>query len=411
MLESRLVVANTAAAPVSPLSHVVLTAANISPIGEEDWQLLAPYGDHPHPVGLQRLTKAHAQEIVQSFNSVAGRLGRFFRGVPIYVGHPDVDPDTYKDDRRFGKVEAVEAREDGLWVKTAWNDLGKSNQSQGYWIYPSGVFSCRVSKTPGVIEPCELISVGLTNRPNIRGVRPWAANAGTREGALKGWETRRRNGAAGKVNKKAEAAKGRARTKRMSKEDKAVQKAIQDHALRNMGDSSADYRNDPAYQKAVEAVRQKMSGSMDRAIAKRAAQKKAPPAPKLTSVAREAVAPGATFKPARDGGWWTTGSDGSRLKITAQGVPDWKRSAAANRAAMRKSGRERAAAYHAQTKKTAAPKAAVDWAAEGRKRDAQWAKKNDPAWRRRMAALTRAERAMDRGKPVPLSVIRATKQF
>jgi hypothetical protein len=159
----------------SDLNPAILGAANERPIDSGEWLQVAPYGDYPHKYGTQHLTRKVAENLVADFNSFCSRCGRLFRGRPIFVGHPDVFPDKYPDKRRYGRIEALEAREDGLWCKPAWNAAGEENLREGYYLYPSPVWSFR-QLAGGVIEPMELVSVGLTNSPNIGNVQPWAKN-------------------------------------------------------------------------------------------------------------------------------------------------------------------------------------------------------------------------------------------
>ncbi len=154
---------------------VVADIANAKPVDDEaEWFQVAPYGDHPNRVGLQVFNEAAAQKIVESFNSVSAKIGRLFRGLPIYAGHPDVDPARWGDDRRLGKITALEARNDGLYAQASWNSLGAENNAQGFRVFPSPRWLCeKVSKG---IMPVELVSVGLTNTPNIRSSAPVTAN-------------------------------------------------------------------------------------------------------------------------------------------------------------------------------------------------------------------------------------------
>lgn len=154
---------------------VVADIANAKPVDDEtEWFQVAPYGEHPNRVGLQVFTKPAADKIVASFNSVASRVGRLFRGAPIYAGHPDVDPARWPDSRRLGKIVALEARNDGLYAKAEWNTLGAENNENGFYVYPSPRWLCE--KAAKGIAPVELISVGLTNTPNIRSSAPVTAN-------------------------------------------------------------------------------------------------------------------------------------------------------------------------------------------------------------------------------------------
>lgn len=154
---------------------VVADIANAKPVDDDaEWFQVAPYGEHPNRVGLQVFTKDAADKIVGSFNSVAAKIGRLFRGVPIYAGHPDVDPSRWPDSRRLGKITALEARNDGLYGKATWNSLGAENKDNGFYVFPSPRWLCE--KASKGIMPVELVSVGLTNTPNIRSSAPVTAN-------------------------------------------------------------------------------------------------------------------------------------------------------------------------------------------------------------------------------------------
>ncbi|HPA20748.1 MAG TPA: phage protease [Verrucomicrobiae bacterium] len=142
-------------------------------LADGDWQRISAYGDFPNEAGLQRVGREDAEAMVAAFNSIRGRLGRMFRGLPIFAGHPDADPVRYKDHRRYGKIEELDARDDGLYGRVAWNSLGRENIDEGYMLYPSPRWYLR--KDGRHVRPDELISVGLTNRPNIPG-DPWAKN-------------------------------------------------------------------------------------------------------------------------------------------------------------------------------------------------------------------------------------------
>jgi hypothetical protein len=84
----------------------------------DGWFKVSPYGVFrgKTPGRPQHFSEDAAKRMVSEFNSLRGKLGRMFRGVPIYIGHPDVDPTIWTDDRRLGKVTQLEARADGLWA-------------------------------------------------------------------------------------------------------------------------------------------------------------------------------------------------------------------------------------------------------------------------------------------------------
>lgn len=140
----------------------------------DGWFKVSPYGVFrgKTPGRPQHFTPASAERMVEEFNSLRGKLGRLFRGVPIYIGHPDVDPTIWSDDRRLGKATQLEVRGDGLWAYAEWNSLGRENQSEGFWVYPSPRWDAPVGQPQ--FEPDRLISIGLTNTPRIETSEPLA---------------------------------------------------------------------------------------------------------------------------------------------------------------------------------------------------------------------------------------------
>ncbi len=164
------------------------TATPLAPVsGEvaaEEWLLLAPYGEsiyqHRNADGSftpfrQRVTREGAQRMQTAFNSWSAKLGRLFRGAPIYIGHPDADPVRYPDEKRIGSFKEVQARDDGIYVLTSWNAAGLENRREGYYVYPSPGWDCAVDGD--IITPDVLFSIGMTNNPNIHTVPPWTNTA------------------------------------------------------------------------------------------------------------------------------------------------------------------------------------------------------------------------------------------
>lgn len=160
-------------------------AINIAPqmIGAGEWLKLSPWfeGDYYEKEGMnwkkyrQVVRREHGDRIVAAFNALRATMGERFRGLPIYRGHPDADPQRWPDERRLGAVMDVEARGDGLYVKAQWNDDGEKNRAQGYLVYPSPAwpYDLQIKSRSGRIEPIELRSIGMTNTPRIGEVPAW----------------------------------------------------------------------------------------------------------------------------------------------------------------------------------------------------------------------------------------------
>lgn len=168
---------------------------------------LAPYGNFPHSGGMQVFNREDAQAIVnewQGLNKAANPAK--WMGLPWYIGHPDHPQfkDTYKDKAAYGRIKSMEAGADGLYANVRFNEAGKKLINDE--MFHGHSVNWKVRQVGNTWRPFSLKSVGFTNEPNIP-VTPVlhaneaveqeqdAANDGTTEGALKGWETRRASGA------------------------------------------------------------------------------------------------------------------------------------------------------------------------------------------------------------------------
>lgn len=115
--------------------------------------------------------------MVAQFHSFRGRLGRLFGGVPFYVGHPDLPGASELADRKaYGWVMQLEAREDGLYAHAKWSDAGLDLLKNAHFKYLSPYWEAKEigsENSRRVFRPVALLSVGLTNQPNIP-VKPLA---------------------------------------------------------------------------------------------------------------------------------------------------------------------------------------------------------------------------------------------
>jgi hypothetical protein len=153
----------------APAREAAEANAADAPIDGEDtgWLKVSPFGTFPgsKPSRPQIFTEAESNAIVAEFNSLRGRLGRLFRGAPVFIGHPDQNPDLYTDHRRLGKIITLQTRADGLWAEVEWNALGRENLQEGYWVYPSPRWDAPAGRAE--FRPDRLLSIGLTNTPRI----------------------------------------------------------------------------------------------------------------------------------------------------------------------------------------------------------------------------------------------------
>lgn len=149
----------------------LIGAANSLPNTTEQWLKLAGYGNWPHMRGLQCFTREAAQRMTENFRSLRSKLARKFSGLPVYIGHPD-DPDYsgkegHTDKDPCGYVSDIEDRDDGCYVRIQWNDRGNNLVKANHYRYLSPRWAMQALNSANSFEPVRLLSIGLTNKPNI----------------------------------------------------------------------------------------------------------------------------------------------------------------------------------------------------------------------------------------------------
>ena len=172
--------ANESDGPVVGAANTVAVAPTMvgEGIGHADhWFQVSPFGRFPHRVGMQVFDRQAANAIVGLFNSARDRLARLWRGLPVFIGHPDLDPKMYPDHRKYGSIQRLEVRPDGLYAQAKWSRAGREIVNDEHFDFPSPLWNMEpVPHEAGAFRPVELISVGLTNRPNIAN-KPVGANS------------------------------------------------------------------------------------------------------------------------------------------------------------------------------------------------------------------------------------------
>ena len=141
---------------------------------------LTPVGVFPHSRGFQQVDAPALAALVKNFNSFFARLGRRFAGIPFYIGHPDVPgyENIYPDRKAYGWIMELEARDDGLYARPKWSKAGQELIENGHYKFLSPYWeAANIGSKDGkpLLRPTVLISVGLTNQPNIP-VLPLANN-------------------------------------------------------------------------------------------------------------------------------------------------------------------------------------------------------------------------------------------
>lgn len=124
-------------------------------------QVLSPYGNWAHVKGNQLVDEDAALAMVKN----SERL--FAREIPIYIGHPDENSQRCKH-KRVGKVEKIFRTKHGIIVSALYTDevykkiISKEIKAMSpRWEMQKIDNDC--------FRPIRLVSVGLTNNPNISG--------------------------------------------------------------------------------------------------------------------------------------------------------------------------------------------------------------------------------------------------
>jgi len=141
------------------------TANELKPVNNV---LKIPFGSYDHLQGLQIFGLADANNCVEAFNEAAKVPG--FRGLPVYIGHPDVKAfqDKYRDHAAYGWITAMVANEaDGrLEMPVEWTSPGEQLIANEAFAYFSPLWLS--VKKAGNVHPFKIKSVGLTQEPNIQ---------------------------------------------------------------------------------------------------------------------------------------------------------------------------------------------------------------------------------------------------
>lgn len=150
-----------------------------------DVGFFVPYGEYPHPLGLQILDRMAATAMSEAFESLISKLrgmaatkSTFRSALPVYIGHPD-DPSKagqYLDGAAYAWITLIKPQETGVMFSCEWLADGEELIKSKKYLFFSPHW--KMKPIPGrakAFRPFQLISIGLTNRPNIP-VAPNAAN-------------------------------------------------------------------------------------------------------------------------------------------------------------------------------------------------------------------------------------------
>ena len=128
------------------------------------WFQVAPWGRTPGRSGIQIFDQGAAARITAAFDNAKAKAGTSWRGVPIHIGFPMLNPSLYKDDKKYGSVVSLLTREDGLYALAKWSTAGREIVEDEQFCFANPLCDTEpVPGQPGAVRPVALISVGLTN--------------------------------------------------------------------------------------------------------------------------------------------------------------------------------------------------------------------------------------------------------
>ena len=129
---------------------------------------LAPYGEHPHKLGVQIFDRAAADALVSAWKNAGSR--------ELLADFEHESHDVAKRTEAAAWLGDLHADHEGLWCRPRWSDLGLSAAQNGRYRYVSPVWDCE-PLGEGRWKPVRLKDVGLTNQPNLKGLIPFSNRA------------------------------------------------------------------------------------------------------------------------------------------------------------------------------------------------------------------------------------------
>ncbi len=141
----------------------------------DGWVQVTPCGEFPHAGAgvVQVIDRTACDAMAADFN--ARKSDANFPGVLVDFDHFSLD--TGQSSAAAGWIAELESRDTGLWARVRWSDAGLAAVQGGRFRLMSPVFpppSMCEDLGGGKIRPRALVSVALTNEPNIKGGRPLA---------------------------------------------------------------------------------------------------------------------------------------------------------------------------------------------------------------------------------------------
>ena len=182
-------------------TQIDILIGNDAALDDDGWALIAPFGEHPktrtakvngvptEQKFIQILDNASADALLAKENSLFRKIKRAIVGIPVYRGHPDLRdhaPETLGNGNagrkeQIGVVDSVRKSAGGIQAHFILSPAGAAAVENDGCKFPSALWlvePCGKRGDATLAKPFQLLSVGLTQNPNIGGVES-LANAKT----------------------------------------------------------------------------------------------------------------------------------------------------------------------------------------------------------------------------------------
>ena len=139
-----------------------------------DWKVDATRPDGTTFACIQRLDAEAVNEMTKGWRGILQKVQLWLFKIPVYEGHPDRAQalnEDQKDSLLRGTVRTIGAEGEAMAIGVAWNDAGKAVRESYQGHSPHWLLRETGETHDGlpVMRPCLLVSIGLTNKPNITG--------------------------------------------------------------------------------------------------------------------------------------------------------------------------------------------------------------------------------------------------
>jgi len=159
-----------------------MTTPALRPLTNRDFNLPAdgychilPPGIHPHQSGRKQVVDDKAFEaILNAFAQDKEKKSEVDDGGVLLADYDHFSNDPNQKSEAAGWIEDLQRRDDGLYAKIRWSTSGAKAVRGGDYRYVSPVWNRedveQIDKD--TIRPLRIDRIGLTNDPNIKGMRP-----------------------------------------------------------------------------------------------------------------------------------------------------------------------------------------------------------------------------------------------